>query len=208
MPAATSSCPATRPSDPRGGKPRTGQAARPDAHHQRRHDAAGGRRQGGRGRHHGDGRLAHRASGDPRTGRVRLCFTCDEEIGRGVDQLDLAEIGAAACYTLDGHGSDKIDVETFSADLAVVTVRGVNIHPSIAKGRMINAVRAAADFSPGCRGTASRRKRPTDREGFLHPYEIGGGVGEVKLQHPAAGFRRRRARRSGRTLREAAARGQ
>ena len=50
------------------------------------------------------------------------------------------------CYTLDGQGANEIDVETFSADLAVVTVRGVNIHPSIAKGRMVNAVRVAADF--------------------------------------------------------------
>ncbi len=81
-----------------------------------------------------------------RHGPIRICFTCDEEIGRGVDKLDLAEIGAAVCYTLDGHAANEIDVETFSADLAMVTIHGVNIHPSIAKGRMINAVRAAAAF--------------------------------------------------------------
>src|SRR3972149_270129 len=77
-------------------------------------------------------------------GPIRICFTCDEEIGRGVDKLDLNQIGAAVCYTLDGHATNEIDVETFSADQAVVTIRGVNIHPSIAKGRMTNAVRAAA----------------------------------------------------------------
>ena len=79
-------------------------------------------------------------------GPLRICFTCDEETGHGVDHLKLDEIGATVCYTLDGHASGEIDVETFSADQAVVTVQGVNIHPSIAKGRMTNAVRAAADF--------------------------------------------------------------
>ena len=76
-------------------------------------------------------------------GAVRVCFTCDEEIGHGVDHVDLVKLGAQVCYTLDGQGAGDIDVETFSADLAVVTVRGVNIHPSIGKGRMVNAVRGA-----------------------------------------------------------------
>jgi tripeptide aminopeptidase len=115
-------------------------------------------------------------------GPIRLCFTCDEEIGRGVDKLDLAEIGAAVCYTLDGHAGNEIDVETFSADLAVVTIRGVNIHPSIAKGRMTNAVRAAAAF---CARLPRDRLTPevtNGRQGFLHPYDIAGGVAEVRLK--------------------------
>ena len=116
-----------------------------------------------------------------RHGPLRLCFTCDEEIGRGVDHLDLAQIGAAACYTLDGQGSDLIDVETFSADLAEVTIRGVNIHPSIAKGRMINAVRAAARFLEQLPRDRLSPETTEDRQGFLHPYQISGGVGEVKL---------------------------
>ena len=115
-------------------------------------------------------------------GPVRLCFTCDEEIGRGVDHLDLAELGAAACYTLDGEGAHGIDVETFSADLAVVTVRGVNIHPSIAKGRMTNAVRVAADFLARLPSDRLSPETTEDRQGFLHPYEVGGGVAEVKLR--------------------------
>ena len=87
-----------------------------------------------------DGQRAH--------GAVRICFTCDEEIGRGVDHIDIQRLGAAACYTLDGQGAGIIDVETFSADLAIVTIRGRNIHPSIAKGKMVNAVRAAAISPP------------------------------------------------------------
>ncbi len=115
-------------------------------------------------------------------GPLRICFTCDEEVGRGVDKLDLDEIGAAACYTLDGQGADTIDVETFSADLAVVTVRGVNIHPSIAKDRMTNAVRAAADLLAQLPHDRLSPETTDGRNGFLHPYEISGGVAEVKLR--------------------------
>jgi tripeptide aminopeptidase len=115
-------------------------------------------------------------------GPVRLCFTCDEEVGRGVDHLDLHEIGAAACYTLDGEGTDKIDVETFSADLAEVMIQGVNIHPSIAKGRMTNAIRAAADFLTRLPRDHLAPEATEGRQGFLHPYEVSGGVGDVRLR--------------------------
>ena len=101
-------------------------------------------------------------------GPVRLCFTCDEEVGRGVEHLDLGQIGAVVCYTVDGHGCDEIDVETFSAESAEVTIHGVNIHPSIAKGRMTNALRAAADFLarlPRDRSGAGSDRRPRG----LHP---------------------------------------
>ena len=115
-------------------------------------------------------------------GPLRICFTCDEETGHGVDHLKLDEIGAAVCYTLDGHASNEIDVETFSADQAVVTVRGVNIHPSIAKGRMTNAVRAAADFIARLPRDRLSPETTHQREGFLHPYDVAGGVGEVKIK--------------------------
>ena len=68
----------------------------------------------------------------------------------------LKKLGASVCYTLDGGGAGDIDYETFSADLAIVTVRGVNIHPSIAKDRMVNAIRAAFGF---CRQAAARHAR-------------------------------------------------
>ena len=115
-------------------------------------------------------------------GPVRICLTCDEEIARGVEKLDLKEIGATVCYTLDGHGSNEIDVETFSADQAVVTVHGVNIHPSIAKGRMTNAIRVMADFIARMPRNKLSPETTEGREGFLHPYEIEGGVGEMKLK--------------------------
>ncbi len=115
-------------------------------------------------------------------GPVRICFTCDEEIGHGVDHVDLAELGATVCYTLDGQGAGEIDVETFSADLAVVTIRGVNIHPSIAKGRMVNALRVAADLIHRLPQAALAPETTSGRQGFLHPYHLEGGVAEVELR--------------------------
>jgi tripeptide aminopeptidase len=113
---------------------------------------------------------------------IRVCFTCDEEIGRGVDHLDLKKLGAVAAYTLDGGGQGEIDVETFSADLAVVIIRGVNIHPAIAKGRMVNAVRLAGLFLDRLPRMILAPETTADREGFLHPYRIEGGVAEVTLR--------------------------
>jgi tripeptide aminopeptidase len=115
-------------------------------------------------------------------GPIRVCFTCDEEIGHGVDHVDLRKLGATVCYTLDGQGTNEIDTETFSADLAQVTVRGVNIHPSIAKDRMINAIRAAADFIDRLPKDTLCPECTSDREGFLHPYQLSGGVAEVGLK--------------------------
>ncbi|MCI0456139.1 MAG: peptidase T [Gemmataceae bacterium] len=115
-------------------------------------------------------------------GPVRVCFTCDEEIGRGVDHVDLKKLGSVAGYTLDGGGVGEIDVETFSADLAVVTIRGVNIHPSIGKGRMVNAVRLAAEFLEGLPRDRLSPETTEGREGFLHPYRIEGGVAETTLR--------------------------
>ena len=115
-------------------------------------------------------------------GPVKVLFTCDEEIGHGVDHVDLAQLGATVCYTLDGRGADEIDVETFSADLAIVTVRGVNIHPSIGKGKMVNAIRVASEFIARLPRTELSPESTDGREGFLHPYVAGGGVAEVTLR--------------------------
>lgn len=115
-------------------------------------------------------------------GPIRICFTCDEEIGHGVDHLDLKKLGAHVGYTLDGGGQGEIDVETFSADLAVVTITGVNIHPAIAKGAMVNAVRIAGQLLDRLPWLTLAPEATCDREGFLHPYRIEGGVGQVTLR--------------------------
>jgi tripeptide aminopeptidase len=115
-------------------------------------------------------------------GPVRVVFTCDEEIGKGVLHLDPKDIGAVVAYTLDGTGSGEIESETFSADLAVVAITGVNIHPALAKGRMTNAVRLAGAFLDRLPKRVLSPETTADREGFLHPYTIEGGVGEVKIR--------------------------
>jgi tripeptide aminopeptidase len=114
-------------------------------------------------------------------GPVRIVFTCDEEIGFGVKHLEPAQIGAVVAYTLDGMASGEIEDETFSADAATVTVTGINIHPSIAKGRMINAVRLAGMFLDRLPKRTMSPETTSGREGFLHPLTIEGGVGEVKI---------------------------
>lgn len=115
-------------------------------------------------------------------GPVKICFTCDEEVGHGVDHVDLERLGATVCYTLDGQGAGEIDVETFSADLATVRFRGINIHPSIGKGRMVNAIRVAAYFVDQLPRTTCSPETTAEREGFLHPYAVEGGVAETTLR--------------------------
>ena len=114
-------------------------------------------------------------------GPVRVCFTCDEEIGKGVLHVDLAELAADVAYTLDGAGVGEVEGETFSADKAIVTITGVNIHPSIAKNRMTNAVRLAGMFLERLPKRTLTPETTEGREGFLHPYLIEGGVPETKI---------------------------
>jgi tripeptide aminopeptidase len=114
-------------------------------------------------------------------GPVKVCFTCDEEIGKGVLHLEPKDLDASAAYTLDGAGSAEVEGETFSADKATVTVRGVNIHPSVGKGRMVNAIRLAGTFIDRLPKRVLSPETTEDREGFLHPYVVEGGVAEVKL---------------------------
>ncbi|MDX1963306.1 MAG: peptidase T [Pirellulales bacterium] len=115
-------------------------------------------------------------------GDIRVLFTCDEEIGHGVDHVDLKSLAADVAYTLDGRGRDEIENETFSADLAIVNIRGVNTHPSIGKGRMVNAIRAAGFFLRQLPQDRHSPETTAERQGFLHPYAIYGGVAETELK--------------------------
>ena len=115
-------------------------------------------------------------------GPIRICFTCDEEIGHGVDHVDLKKLGSIVGYTLDGAGVGQIDVETFSADLATIQIRGVNLHPSIAKGKMINAIRVAGMLVERMPRLNMSPETTEGTEGFLHPYRIEGGVAEATMR--------------------------
>ncbi len=115
-------------------------------------------------------------------GTVKVVFTCDEEIGKGVLHLEPADIGADVGYTLDGGGTAEVEGETFSADRATVTITGVNIHPGLAKGRMTNAVRIAGMFLDRMPTRVLAPEVTEERAGFLHPYIIEGGVPKTTIQ--------------------------
>ncbi len=106
-------------------------------------------------------------------GKIRLCFNPDEEIGRGVHKLDLAQLGADIAYTLDGGERGEVNFETFSADGAVVEIRGVASHPGWAKDVMVNALRLAGRFVAALPMEFSPER--TDLlGGFVHPTELTG----------------------------------
>ncbi len=119
---------------------------------------------------------------DTKHGPLYLLFTCDEEIGRGVDHVDIPSLGVACAYTLDGGPAGELDIATFSADRADITIRGINIHPSIAKGKMINAVRLAGIFIERLPRKTLSPETTEGMDGFLHPYEVKGSVAEASIQ--------------------------
>jgi len=114
-------------------------------------------------------------------GPLKILFTCDEEIGRGTDKIDLTKLGATVAYTIDGGGIGMIDVETFSADAMKVTFIGHNIHPAIAKGQMINSLRGAAAFVDSLPKDDRTPETTSGRDGFIHVHDIHGGVGRCEV---------------------------
>jgi tripeptide aminopeptidase len=116
-------------------------------------------------------------------GPVRVLFTVDEEISRGIDGLDFEKLGGVCGYTLDSSGAGIIDCETFSADGATVVVTGINSHPSEAKAKgMVNAVRILGKFLARLPGDRLAPEVTDQREGFLHPYSIAGGVAQASVR--------------------------
>jgi tripeptide aminopeptidase len=109
-------------------------------------------------------------------GPVRIAFTPDEEIGRGTAHFDVAAFGAVAAYTLDGGGRGELECESFSADSLTVTFRGFNTHPGYAKGRMRNALKAAAGFVASFPADRLSPETTEGTEGYIHPFVAEGGV--------------------------------
>lgn len=109
-------------------------------------------------------------------GPVRVCFTPDEEIGRGADRFDVGRFNCVCAYTLDGGGRGELEYESFSADLLTVTFNGFNTHPGYAKGRMVNAIRAAADFIASLPRHELSPETTEGHEGFVHAYDVNASV--------------------------------
>jgi tripeptide aminopeptidase len=117
-----------------------------------------------------------------RHGPIRIAFTPDEEIGRGVhDQLP-ADLGASFAYTFDGADLGEIVYESFSADGAVVKITGVSIHPGQAKGRLVNALHLAAKIVDMLPQTTLTPETTEGRQGFIHVYELTGTAAEAEIK--------------------------
>jgi tripeptide aminopeptidase len=109
-------------------------------------------------------------------GKIRILFTPDEEIGRGVDKVDMKKLGADFGYTLDGGPLGSIEDETFSADAMTFTFTGISAHPGYAKGKMVHAIKVAAHFVDLLPKDSWSPETTLDREGFIHPTSISGGL--------------------------------
>ncbi len=130
-------------------------------------------------------------------GRIRLCFTPDEEIGRGVEYLTPEDLDAQWAYTLDGGDTGELSSETFAADKAVVRFQGVAIHPGTAFHAMVNASTLAAQFM-GLLPAHTRTPETTkDRDGFIHMYRMQGTVAEAELHFILRDFAEEKLREHG-----------
>jgi tripeptide aminopeptidase len=116
-------------------------------------------------------------------GTIKILFTPDEEIGRGVDHVDLKKLGADFAYTIDGETAGQIEDETFSADAVTISIQGVSTHPGFAKGIMEHAIKIAAAIVDRLPKNICSPETTEGREGFVHPISISG-----ELEQASVGF--------------------
>lgn len=114
-------------------------------------------------------------------GTVKILFTPDEEIGRGVDKVDLAKLGADFAYTVDGETAGSIEDETFSADGVTVTITGISVHPGFAKDKLQSALKIAAGIIDALPKNRLSPETTGGRNGFVHPVAIKGGVEQASI---------------------------
>jgi len=114
-------------------------------------------------------------------GDIRILFTPDEEIGKGVDHLDMEKLNADFGYTLDGGPEGSIEDESFSADGMKVTIDGLSAHPGYAKGKMVNAIKMAALLVDSLPKETLTPETTAHREGFIHPYSIEGALEKASV---------------------------
>ena len=115
-------------------------------------------------------------------GKIRIGFTPDEEIGRGVDFFDVKAFGADFAYTMDGGYEGELEFENFNAASAKVTIQGRNVHPGYAKGKMINALEVACELNALIPAT-ERPQYTEGYEGFYHLVGLGGSVEQASISY-------------------------
>ena len=101
-------------------------------------------------------------------GDIKICFTPDEEVGRGTEKIDLKKLGAKYAYTIDGSSRGELETETFSADAVVIKFYGKNIHPGYAKNVMINSIKMASLFIDSLPKDGLSPETTEGREGYVH----------------------------------------
>lgn len=118
---------------------------------------------------------------DVKHGTIKILFTPDEEIGRGVDNVDLKKLGADFGYTMDGESAGCVEDETFSADGATIIINGVSAHPGYAKGKMEHAIKIAAAIIERLPREGCSPETTSGKQGFLHPIGIDGALEQATL---------------------------
>jgi tripeptide aminopeptidase len=119
---------------------------------------------------------------------LRVGFTVDEEVGRGVDHFDIEEFGADFAYTLDGAELGRIDDETFSASEVRIRIEGLSVHPGTSKGKMVNAIKLGARLIERLPKDERSPETTEGREGFVHPHRFTGTTAEAELRFIARDF--------------------
>ncbi|MBT8928151.1 peptidase T [Lactobacillus delbrueckii subsp. bulgaricus] len=122
-------------------------------------------------------------------GEIRLGFTPDEEIGTGAQHFDVEDFNAAFAFTVDGEGPGKLDWGTFSAAQFELDIQGVNVHPAVAKGQMINAIQVGIDFQNSLPQDEVPEKTEGE-EGFYHLMDFSGTVDNAHLAYIIRDFKR------------------
>src|SRR3981189_1054550 len=114
-------------------------------------------------------------------GTIKILFTPDEEIGRGVDMADLKKLGADFAYTIDGETAGNIEDETFSPDSATISIEGVSTHTGFAKVKIQHAIKIAAAIVDRLPKQTCSPETTEGKEGFLHPIGISGALEKATL---------------------------
>lgn len=114
-------------------------------------------------------------------GDIRILFTPDEEVGRGVEKLDMERLGAQFGYTMDGGECGSLEEESFSADAAKIVIQGVSVHPGAAKGKLVSAIKIASEIIDALPKDSLSPETTEDRQGFIHPVRVHGIVEHAEV---------------------------
>jgi tripeptide aminopeptidase len=115
-------------------------------------------------------------------GKIRVLFTPDEEVGRGVEKVDMKKLGAEFGYTLDGGERGALEGESFSADGAVAVIHGISAHPGYAKGKLVSAIKIAGEFIDALPKTSWSPETTEGRQGYIHPMSIDGQIEKTTVK--------------------------